>query len=138
MTELTSEFWNTLASQLILISTLLGGFSFSNLFTIDGINSEAKLKSKLFKALTLACVGFIVSIFAMTNIIMLTMEGNPFSVSNSDLNLPRIIGSISFLTGLISIIYAIAISGRIKNYNSSKFSLIVGIIALIMIILMMI
>ncbi|MBS1572474.1 MAG: hypothetical protein JST62_08795 [Bacteroidetes bacterium] len=138
MTELSSEFWNTLASQLILISTLLGGFSFANLFIVDGVDAEPKLKAKLFKALTLACAGFIVSIFALTNIILLTSKGNPFSASNSNLNFPRIIGSLSFFMGLISILYVISISGRIKSYNSRKFSLIVGIIALILILLMMI
>ncbi len=137
MTELTSEFWNTLASQLILISTLLGGFSFSNMYIIEGTKADSKLKSSLFKALTLACAGFIISIFAMTNIIMRTTQGYPFETTNTDLLLPRIIGTASFLVGLISIIYAIAISGRIKDYNSKRFSLIVGIIAFILILLML-
>lgn len=137
MIELTTEYWNTLASQLIVIGTLLGGFSFSSLFIITGIKSEPKLKSKLFKALTLASVGFIVSIFAMTNIIMRTTDGFPFEVTNKSLALPRILGMVSFLAGLVSILYAIAISGRIKDYNSKRFSFIVGVVGLVLIILLL-
>lgn len=137
MEELSPNYWNTLASQLIVISTLLGGFSFANLFVVHGIDCQPKLKRNLFKGLTLSSVGFIVSIFAMTNIIMRTTDGYPFPISNKTLLLPRIVGVISLLVGLISIIYVITISGKLKEYNTRTFSLIVGLIALILIILML-
>ncbi len=56
---MTIEYWNELAKQMLLISSLLGGFS---------ITIVANLA-------TLSAGCFLVTVFAMFDIIMITTEG---------------------------------------------------------------
>ncbi len=78
-----------------------------------------------------ACL-FLISVFAMTNIIMMTTEGYPRKVLESDLSLPRGIGSFSFFLGIISLLTMIAMSGWTKSKKMGIFTTIVGIITLIL------
>jgi hypothetical protein len=136
MTQLSPDYWNTLASQLIVISSLLAGFSLSLIFSLA--DDKSKTMNYLFRAATTGTASFLVSIFAMTKILMLTNKGFPYKITEESLIFSRVIGMISFIIGILSIVAILTLSGWIKSGNSKKYTTIIGILTLILIIYMLI
>jgi hypothetical protein len=135
MTQLSPDYWNALASQLIVISSLLAGFSLSLIFSLA--ENKSKVMNYVFRASVTATASFLVSIFAMTKILMLTNKGFPFKIAAENLIFPRITGIIFFIIGILSIIVILALSGWVKSENSKNFTTTVGIITFILIVLML-
>jgi len=138
MTEITIEYLNKLAAQFILISTLLGGFSLSAIITLIGNENKSKLMVNIFRLATVATLGFLITIFSMTKILMMTTKGFPIEVKYSDLSQPRTVGIFAFIIGLVAMLSLISLSGWTKSKSLGRFTTILGIIALIFILLAMI
>jgi|TARA_B110000967_G_C18572083_1_gene405385 hypothetical protein len=136
MIELTFEYWNKLAEQTITISSLLGGFSIAVIanFLVSDLNT--KLSKSIMAVSTLAASFFLITIFAMTNILMKTTVGYPFKVVDNDLMLPRVVGVITFFIGIISLVALISMSGWTKSKKMGRFTTILGTITLLLILLM--
>ena len=136
MIELTFEYWNKLAEQTITISSLLGGFSIAVIanFLVSDLNT--KLSKSIMAVSTLAASFFLITIFAMTNILMKTTVGYPFKVVDNDLMLPRVVGVITFFIGIISLVALISMSGWTKSKKMGRFTIILGTITLLLILLM--
>jgi hypothetical protein len=136
MIELTFEYWNKLAEQTITISSLLGGFSIAVIanFLVSDLNT--KLSKSIMAVSTLAASFFLITIFAMTNILMKTTVGYPFKVVDNDLMLPRVVGVIAFFIGIISLVALISMSGWTKSKKMGRFTTILGTITLLLILLM--
>ena len=136
MIELTFEYWNKLAEQTITISSLLGGFSIAVIanFLVSDLNS--KLSKSIMAVSTLAASFFLITIFAMTNLLMKTTVGYPFKVVDNDLMLPRVVGMITFFIGIISLVALISMSGWTKSKKMGRFTTILGTITLLLILLM--
>jgi len=137
MMELSFEYMNKFASQMQFISALLCGFSLTVLALFFDKKDADKIIVNIFRFSILATGAFLVSIFAMTNIFMMTTEGFPIDVEGKDLIFPNVLGGISFLIGIISISTIIALVGWTKSKSLGIFSTTIGIITLILIILMM-
>ena len=136
MIELTFEYWNKFAEQTITISSLLGGFSIAVIanFLVSDLNT--KLSKSIMAVSTLAASFFLITIFAMTNILMKTTVGYPFKVVDNDLMLPRVVGVITFFIGIISLVALISMSGWTKSKKMGRFTTILGTITLLLILLM--
>ena len=136
MIELTFEYWNKLAEQIITISSLLGGFSIAVIanFLVSDLNT--KLSKSIMAVSTLAASFFLITIFAMTNLLMKTTVGYPFKVVDNDLMLPRVVGVITFFIGIISLVALISMSGWTKSKKMGRFTTILGTITLLLILLM--
>jgi len=136
MIELTFEYWNKLAEQTITISSLLGGFSIAVIanFLVSDLNT--KLSKSIMAVSTLAASFFLITIFAMTNILMKTTVGYPFKIVDNDLMLPRVVGVIAFFIGIISLVALISMSGWTKSKKMGRFTTILGTITLLLILLM--
>ena len=132
--EITLEYWNTLANQFILICSLLGGFSVTivaNLIASEKNNKVIKLTLRL---ATISSGCFLIALFAMTQISMVTTPGGPFkNVSESYFLVPRILGLIGFVLGLFALTAILSISGWVKSKKTGLFTTIIGIITLILI-----
>ncbi|OEK04947.1 hypothetical protein [Roseivirga misakiensis] len=135
MIELPFDYWNKLAAQLIITCAFLGGFSIAITANLIINKSNDKLHNRILKASTVSSGGFLITIFAFTKILLLTTEGYPFDVTENDINIPRIIGMITYLIGIISILTVIALSGWTKSRKTGIFTTIVGIITFILILL---
>jgi hypothetical protein len=85
---------------------------------------------------TLAASFFLVSVFAMTTLLMKTTTGYPLEVIESDLIFPRIVGAISFILGIISLIAMISLAGWTKSKKMGRFTTAVGIFTLVLILTM--
>ncbi|MEP0365334.1 MAG: hypothetical protein ABJN36_07625 [Cyclobacteriaceae bacterium] len=131
MVELPLEYWNKLASQLILISVFLGGFSIAITANLLINQSERRLYNVILRLATISSSGFLTAVFAMTNILMTTTEGFPGEFVQSDLNTPRIIGMLGFLIGALSLLAIIGLSGWTKSKSTGIFTTVVSVIALI-------
>ena len=55
-----------------------------------------------------------IGIFAMTKILMMTTPGYPLKLIAGDLTQPKIVGIVTFLAGIISVVTIIALAGRTK------------------------
>lgn len=137
MMELSFEYMNKLASQIQFISALLCGFSLTILVLLFDKKGSDKISTNIFRFSILATGTFLVSIFAMTNVFMMTTEGFPFKAEAKDLVFPNTLGISSFFIGITSIAIIIALVGWTQSRKLGIFSTIVGLIALILIILMM-
>jgi len=137
MIELTFEYWNKLADQTIMISSLLGGFSIAVIANILVSDKNTRLLKNILGASTLAASFFLVTVFAMTKLLMMTTNGYPLKVIESDLMLPRIVGMISFLFGIISLITMISLAGWTKSKKMGRFTTTIGIFTFIIILIML-
>ena len=92
---MTFEYWNKLADQTITISSLLGGFSIAVIANILISETNTRLLKNIMIAATLAASFFIVTVFAMTKLLMMTTNGYSMKLTESDLMFPSIVGTIS-------------------------------------------
>ncbi|MHA7058847.1 hypothetical protein ACWGOQ_0016605 [Aquimarina sp. M1] len=136
MTEITFEYWNKLAEQTITISSLLGGFSIAVIANFLVSEVKTKLTNKIMAAATLAASFFLITVFAMTKILMMTTDGYPIRVVYSDLLLPRITGVVTFLFGIISLLIMISMAGWTKSRKMGIFTTTIGIMTLLLILIM--
>ena len=136
---MTLEYWNSLANQIILISSLLCGFSLTivaNLIISD--KSNDKVLNRLLKTATIAAGCFLVTVFAMTRVLMATVPGGYLkNVTEDDFLFPRIIGSIAFIIGVFSLSFLISLSGWTKSKKVGIFTTLVGIVAILLILFTM-
>ena len=66
---------------------------------------------------------------------MLTTEGYPYTVEQSDFNLPRIVAAVSFLLGILSLSTLIGLSGWTKSKGMGMLTTIVGILTFVAILI---
>jgi len=137
MTELTFEYWNKLASQTITISSLLGGFTIAVIANFLVSETKTRLKNNILAASTLAASFFLITVFSMTKLLMMTTDGYPSKVADNDLLLPRIIGVIAFLFGVISLLTMVSMAGWTKSRKMGIFTTTVGILTFLIIIMML-
>lgn len=136
MIEATFEYWNKLADQIILISTLLGGFSIAVIANLLVSELNTKLIKSIMFFSTLAASFFFITVFAMTKLLLMTTDGYPIKFEESDLLIPRIIGSLFFFLGIISLTSVISLAGWIKSKKMGRITTTIGILTLILILLM--
>ncbi len=138
MTELAFEYWNKLAEQMITISSLLGGFSIAVIANLLVSETKTRLANNIMTASTLAASFFLISVFAATGLLMMTTNGYPIKVANSDLSLPRIIGVIALLFGIISLLTMVSMAGWTKSRKMGIFTTTVGFLTFLFILIMLI
>lgn len=132
--EMTLEYWNSLADQTMLISALLGGFSIAIVANIIVSDKNNKLTNRLLKTATVSASCFLVSVFAMTKILMMTTEGGYLkNVTANDFLLPRIIGIVTFMIGLVALSILISLSGWTKSRKTGIFTTVIGVATLLLI-----
>ena len=135
MLELPPEYLNKVASQVIMISSLLSGFSIAIIANLLVYKSDKKILNTILKVTTIAAGSFLVAVFSMTKIVMLTTEGYPFNFVQSYLTLPKLLGFSAFILGIISLTAVIALSGWAKSKRIGIFTTIIGILTLLMILI---
>lgn len=136
--EITLEYWNELGKQTLLITSLLSGFSITVVANLLVSDKNDKLTNRILKSATLSAGCFLVSVFAMVNIIMTTTPGGYIKdVSLNDFQVARIVGMISFMVGLFSLSTMIALSGWTKSKKVGRFTTVIGILTLILIFITM-
>ena len=138
MSELSLEYWNQLANQLIFISALLGGFTLTMITSLSNFKAEKRTSNLLFNFTIVAASAFLVTIYAMTKIMMMTTKGFPVKIEESEILFPRLIGSITFLLGTLSLFIIISLAGWTKSKKLGMFATTIGILALILILLVIV
>jgi len=131
------EYWNKLADQVIVISSLLGGFSIAVIANFMVSETNTRLSRNIMKASVLAASFFLISVFSMTKILMMTTKGFPIKMTEGDLMFPSIIGGTSFLLGTISLITMISFAGWTKSKKMGRFTVVVGAITLMLVLYML-
>ncbi|WP_124981451.1 hypothetical protein [Nonlabens xiamenensis] len=129
--EISFEYWNRLADQTILISSLLCGFSIAILANFLVASLRSRLTNYILVLSTCAAGFLLISVFAMTKLLLLTTQGYPFPVVNDDLFFPRIVGSCSFFLGIFSLISVISLSGWTRSKRLGRITTLIGLLTLI-------
>ncbi|GAB1308584.1 hypothetical protein KH5_12670 [Urechidicola sp. KH5] len=136
--EITLEYWNELAKQTLLITSLLSGFSITVVASLLVSDKNDKLTNRILKSATLSAGCFLVTVFAMVDIIMTTTPGGYIkNVSIKDFQITRIVGILTFMIGLFSLSVMIGLSGWTKSRKVGRFTSIIGILTLILIFITM-
>ena len=138
MLKISLEYWNELAHQLLLISSLLSGFSIALVANLLVHKSKSRITISTLKIATIATGCFLITVFAMTKIIMMTTNGYPFEIADNELTMPRTIGSLTFFLGIVSLSAVIALAGWTKSKSSGIFTTIVGVLTLLAILSMLV
>lgn len=137
--QITLEYWNTLANQTILISSLLSGFSITVVANLLVSDKNDKLTNKILKSACVSAGCFLVAVFAMTQIYMMTTPGGYLkNVVANDFLIPRVIGVSAFMIGLCSLAMMISLAGWTKSKKVGIFTTAVGIVTLLLIFVTMI
>ena len=137
MEEMSFEYWNKLADQIIVISSLLAGFSIAVIANFLVSDTNTRLSRNIMKASVLAASFFLISVFAMTKVLMMTTDGFPLKVTEVDFKISSIIGGMTLLFGIMSLITMISLSGWTKSKKMGRFTTVVGILTFILILIML-
>lgn len=132
MIELSLTYWHKLAEQSILICSLLAGFSITVIATMMTSEMNHRLSRHILRAATLAAGFFLVGVFGMTKILLMTTEGYPFPVTEETMAFPRIVSIAGMFSGLISIMTVISLAGWTKSRSLGRFCTAVSIVTLLM------
>ncbi|CAL2106754.1 conserved membrane hypothetical protein [Tenacibaculum sp. 190524A02b] len=133
---MTLEYWNELAKQTILISSLLSGFSITVVANLLVSDKNNKLFNRILKSATLSAGCFLITVFAMMQISMMTTPGGYLkNVTENDFLVPRIIGVIAFFIGLFSLSTMISLSGWTKSKKVGIYTTVIGILTLLFILI---
>lgn len=135
MTNMPIEYLNALANQFVLIAVFLGGFSATLLGTIISSDHDTKFSKAIIISSSFAALSFVMSVMAMTGLLLQTAEGYPLEILQDKLNQLRLVGAIAFFLGMIGFMISIGLSGWLK---SKTLGIITSIFALIAFIIMLI
>ena len=137
--EITFEYWNKLASQTITISSLLAGFSIAVIANFLVSELKTKLSKYIMAAAVFAACLFLISLFAMTSVVLMTTEGFPIkTVTQDDIRFPRLTGGFSFIFGIISLLAIVSLAGWTKSKKLGIFTTIIGALTFIFILFFLI
>ena len=137
--NLTPEYWNTLASQFILISSLLAGFSITIVANLISNDNNNKMLSRILKLSVVSSGSFLVSLFAMVHIYMITvLDGYLEKVTEDNFALERLIGLVTFFLGLCSLSAILSLSGWVRSKSNGRFTTLIGVIMFILILILLI
>lgn len=136
MLELPLSYINELAKQLAFISSFLGGFSVTFLGALILSDKEGRLMRSLIVSTAVSAFAFIITVMAMTQLIMVSTAGYPFKIEQGDLNTSRIIGTLAFMFGVLSLLLTIGLSGWLKSRRLGLITSILGGLTLIIFILL--
>lgn len=103
MIEISLEYWNKLATQTILISSLMSGFSIAVVVSLLVNELTKSILVKIQGAAIIAASSFIIALFSWTSILMMTTEGFPGDFSDQEFLFTRIIGAAAFTIGIIAL-----------------------------------
>ncbi|MEM9992213.1 MAG: hypothetical protein AAF738_10645, partial [Bacteroidota bacterium] len=116
---------------------LLCGFCLTFLVLLLEQDLSSKRMRHLFRTVVVAAAAFLIAVFGATGMFMISTEGYPLPKPEEKIFVPRIVASLSFLIGILSIGLIIAQIGWVKSKNLGWFSTIVAIITVILILLLM-
>ena len=137
MTEIEFEYLNKLASQLITITSLLGGFSIAIVANLLVSKMNTRLGKSIFIVTILSACSFLISLFAFVSVVMMTTDGysNKIITAN-DLLATRLIGFICFLFGVIFLTTFISLAGYTKSKKIGIFTTAIGILTIVLLLTM--
>lgn len=133
MEAISVTYWNKLADQLIVIGSLLAGFSITVIANLLVSDINTRLAQNIMRTAILAASFFLVSVFAMTRVLMMSTEGFPFPATASDFRTSSALGGVSLLCGILSLIVLIALAGWTRSRSMGRFTTVVGIVTFVLI-----
>lgn len=97
MTEITFEYWNKLADQIIMISSLLGGFTIAVIANLLVSEVNTRLFKNIMIVSTLTASFFLISVFACLGILFSIMRWPMNAFNEIGLPILIIVGIIGFM-----------------------------------------
>lgn len=129
------EYLNAVSNQLVLISSLMSGFSIAILANLLTYKTEHKMATYIFRLTSLAAGCFLITVFALTKIIKMTTEGYRYDTTPEDFAFISGLTSTTFLIGILTLSAVIALSGWIKSRKTGIFTTVVGLVTLLFILM---
>jgi len=115
MLELTRDYIESLATQSILISALLGGMSTTILGALVLAKQQGKIINAMIITTAVASFLFIIAMFAMTNLYLVSHPDFPLEKSTESIDRARLIGGIAFNLGVLTFVAFLGQTGWVKS-----------------------
>lgn len=131
------DYLNTISNQLIIISSLMSGFSIAILANLLTYETNNKIAAYLFKLTSVAAGCFLVTVFALTKIIKMTTKGYQYETTSEGFAFTSGLTSITFVIGILALSAVIALAGWMKSKKTGIFTTSIGFLVLLFIIMTM-
>lgn len=102
MIELSNEYLNLLAEQMIFICSFLGGFAATILGTLISSDVDNRCSRAMVVSTAFTSLCFVVCLLAMTTIYLYTSDGFPVEIQKTNFAMARIVGVTTFGLGLVT------------------------------------
>jgi len=129
MTELTFEYFRSVAKELVLVSVFLGGISATILGTLIIHKNDSRVFKFIILGLSFAAVSFIVAVIGLGKVQMILTPDSPYENKTEILMFPRIVGGLAFYLGIYSLLTVISLSGWMQSKRIGYFTAAMGIIS---------
>lgn len=137
MEESLFEYFNSLSNQIIVIDSLLGGFSIAVIANLLISDTNTRLLRTIMQVTVLSASFFLISLFIMTRVMMMTTNGYPFEITEDNVKSLSSYGSITLILGIMALVSMIALSGWTKSKKTGIFTTVIGILTFIFILLIL-
>lgn len=137
MMELSFEYLNQLSGTIITISSVLAGFSIAIVANLLISTSNTRISKTIMMASILAAAFYLITLFAMTKVFMLTTAGFPIAIKQYDIKFPQYAGTLSFFLGNISLLTIISLAGWSRSKRMGLATTTIGIFTFVLFILFM-
>ncbi|WP_347923655.1 hypothetical protein [Pontimicrobium sp. SW4] len=137
MEESLFEYFNSLSNQIIVIDSLLGGFSIAVIANLLISDTNTRLLRTIMQVTVLSASFFLISLFIMTRVMMITSNGYPFEFTEDNVKSLSSYGSITLILGIMALVSMIALSGWTKSKKTGIFTTVIGILTFIFILLIL-
>ncbi|KAA9331388.1 hypothetical protein F0P96_14170 [Hymenobacter busanensis] len=115
MQELSPEYLAEIARQMSAISAFLGGFAAAFLGTLLTQSTPRRVVSWAVASAAVASVGFIITVIAMTKLVVVLHPQAPANVSKSGVLGARATGLLCFMLGIYALMASIGLSGWLRS-----------------------
>ncbi|MFD0798431.1 hypothetical protein ACFQZJ_13245 [Maribacter chungangensis] len=130
---MNTDYLNIISNQLVLVSSLMSGFSIAILANLLTFKTDNKFAAYVFRLTSVAAGCFLVTVFALTKIIKMTTKGYQYETTVEDFAFASSLASSTFLIGILTLSAVIALSGWIKSKKTGIFTTVVGFLTLLFI-----
>ena len=131
MQQLSPEYLAEIARQIIFISAFLGGCATTFLGTLLFANSQHRYTGWAIGASALSACAFIVAVFALTMLLVTQDPNAPVGMASaSSVLAARLVGLLSFVVGMYSLLTCIGLSGWLRSRRLGWTTTIISLFSL--------
>ena len=134
MQILSDSYLAEISRQLAFLSAFLGGFSATFLATLLVVSSSKRIAGWVVCSAATAACSFVVAVIASVMLTIVLHPDVPVNVkSNASTETARIVSTLGFSIGVISLLVSVGLSGWVRSRQSGIVTSVVSFTSLILV-----